>query len=363
MRTAPAEAAGPAALAAEQQQQHRGSGGGARVGLCLLCGLPAAGKSTLGRALSRRLPQRPGWACALLAYDELIPPEAFRPRAPGAGPQEPSPLLPGWKQSRRELLQCLEGFLRALLTGAALPAPAQPGWRRFLGWLRRERLLPAAEGDAGAASRPLVLLLDDNFYYQSMRYELYQLARKYSLGFCQLFLECPVECCLQRNRLRSDPVPEHTIQLMARKIEMPDPRKNTWEQHSLILSSSDCISEDDEQIMNLLATALANPERPNEEDTEQKEAARAICAASAVHQADQACRRIISEAMQDAKGKNLLPSEMKSLAEELNKLKGEFLDDLRQGNTLKTQYSDPATGVISSFQHEATSVINKYILK
>lgn len=77
MRTAPAEAAGGAALAAEQQQQHRESGGGARVGLCLLCGLPAAGKSTLGRALSRRLPQRRGWACALLAYDELIPPEAF----------------------------------------------------------------------------------------------------------------------------------------------------------------------------------------------------------------------------------------------------------------------------------------------
>ncbi|XP_021382065.2 L-seryl-tRNA(Sec) kinase [Lonchura striata] len=357
MRTAPAEAAGPAALAAEQRE--RRASGGARVGLCLLCGLPAAGKSTLARGLLRRLPQRPGWACALLAYDELIPPEAFRPRAPGAGPQEPSPLLPGWKQSRRQLLQCLEEFLRALLSGAPLPGPAQPGWQRFLGRCCPERLLPAA----GAASRPLVLLLDDNFYYQSMRYEVYQLARKYSLGFCQLFLECPVECCLQRNRLRSDPVPEQTIQLMARKIEMPDLRKNTWEQHSLILNSSECISEDDEQIMNLLATALENPERPIEEDTEQKEAARAICAASAVHQADQACRRVISEAMQDAKGKSLLPSEMRSLAEELNKLKAEFLEDLRQGKALKTQYSDPTTSVISSFQHKAINVVNKYILK
>lgn len=40
-------------------------------------------------------------------------------------------------------------------------------------------------------------------------------------------------------------MPEETIQLMARKIEMPDLRKNAWEQHSLILSSSDCISEDE----------------------------------------------------------------------------------------------------------------------
>lgn len=54
---------------------------------------------------------------------------------------------------------------------------------------------------------------------------------------------------------------------------------------------------------------------------------------------------------------------MKSLAEELNKLKAEFLEDLRQGKTLKTQYSDPATNVIYSFQHEATNVVNKYVLK
>ncbi|XP_027582248.1 L-seryl-tRNA(Sec) kinase [Pipra filicauda] len=353
-----------AALAAEQQQQQgSGSGGGARVGLCLLCGLPAAGKSSLARALCRRLRQRPDWACALLHYDELIPDEAFRARAPGAGPREPLPLVPGWKQSRRELLQCLEGLLRALLTGAPLPGPAQPGWERFLRCCRREGLLEAAQGDGGAPARPLCLLLDDNFYYQSMRYEVYQLARKYSLGFCQLFLDCPLECCLQRNRLRSDPVPEQTIHLMARKIEMPDLKKNAWEQHSLILRSSDCISEDNEQIINLLATALENPARPNEEDTEQKDTDRAICAASAVHQADQACRRVISQAMKDARDKNVPPSEMKSLAEELNKLKAEFLEDLRQGKTLKNQNSDPATSVISSFQREATNVVNKYILK
>ncbi|NWS96187.1 PSTK kinase, partial [Mionectes macconnelli] len=336
------------------------------VGLCLLCGLPAAGKSSLARALRRRLRQRPGWACALLHYDELIPPEVFRPRAPGAGPPEPLPLVsavPGWKRSRRELLQCLESFLRALLAGAPLPGPEQPGWERFLRCCRREGLLEAAQGAGGAPARPLCLLLDDNFYYQSMRYEVYQLARKYSLGFCQLFLDCPLECCLQRNRLRSDPVPEQTIHLMARKIEMPDLKKNAWEKHSLILSSSECISEDSEQIMNLLATALENPVRPNEEDTEQKDTDRAICAASAVHQADQACRRVISQAMKDARDKNVLPSEMKSLAEELNKMKAEFLEDLRQGEILKTPNSDPATSVVSSFQHEATNVVNKYILK
>ncbi|NXR05060.1 PSTK kinase, partial [Sagittarius serpentarius] len=290
------------------------------------------------------------------------------------------PQLPRWKRSRRELLQCLERFLRALVTGAPLSATApapQPAWERFLACCRGQGLLSSAGGGAeagryrthAATSRPLYLILDDNFYYQSMRYEVYQLARKYSLSFCQLFLECPLECCLQRNRLRSHPLPDQTIYLMARKIEMPDLKKNAWEQNSLILKSFDCTSEDNELIISLLATALENPVKQNEEDTEQKEADRAICAASAVHQADQTCRRIISQTMKDAKDKNILPSEMKSLAEELNKLKAEFLEDLRQGNNLKNQictqnqYSDSAISVISLFQHEATNVVNKYINK
>ncbi|NXF78213.1 PSTK kinase, partial [Sclerurus mexicanus] len=333
---------------------------GARVALCLLCGLPAAGKSSLALGLRRRLRQRPGWACGVLSYDELIPGTAQRRCRRRAGAAVPPPQEPGWKRSRREVLQCLECLLRALLRGAPPPGPAQPGWPRFLRCCRPQGLLQAARGAAGR----LCLLLDDNFYYQSMRYEVYQLARRYSLGFCQLFLECPLECCLQRNRLRSDPVPEQTIHLMAKKIEMPDPKKNAWEQNSLILRSSDFISEDNEEIINLLTTALENPVRPNEEeDTEQKEADRAICAASAVHQADQTCRRVISQAMKDARDKNILPSEMKSLAEELNKLKAEFLEDLKQGKTLKPPNSDPTVSITSSFQREATNTVNKYILK
>ncbi|XP_042661475.1 L-seryl-tRNA(Sec) kinase [Tyto alba] len=360
-----------AALAAEEAVEQAGGPGRARVGLCVLCGLPAAGKSTLARALHRRLPQRAGWACALLCYDELIPPEEAGAEPPGS----PSPLLPRWKGSRRDVLQSLERLLRALLGEGPLPAAPPPAWGRLLRCCRRQGLLPPAGGRAGAGRDrtpaatpgPLYLVLDDNFYYRSMRYEVYQLARKYSLSFCQLFLECPLECCLQRNRLRSHPLPDQTIYLMARKIEMPDLKKNAWEQNSLILNSSDCTLEDNEQIISLLATALENPVKQIEENTEQKEADRAICAASTLHQADQTCRRIISQAMKDAKDKNIPPSELKSLAEELNKLKTEFLEDLRQGNNLKKQIcvqnSDPATSVVSSFQHEATSVVNKYILK
>ncbi|NWH81545.1 PSTK kinase, partial [Piaya cayana] len=281
-----------------------------------------------------------------------------------------------WKQSRQELLQCVEHVLQVLLGWDPLPSPSpQPIWERVLAACREQGLLTDSDTRDGcvptptATTRPFYLILDDNFYYRSMRYEVYQLARKYSLSYCQIFLDCPLECCLQRNRLRSNPVPDETIRLMARKIEMPDVRKNAWERNSLILRSSDSAPEDEYQIIGLLASALENPVKPNEENTEQKEADRAACAASTVHQADQACRRIISQAMKDAKDHNVLPSMMKSLAEELNRLKAEFLEDLRQGDNLKNQtctedeYSDTAASVIPSFQHKATTLVNKYILK
>ncbi|NXA50967.1 PSTK kinase, partial [Nothocercus julius] len=344
----------------------RAACGRRRVGLCVLCGLPAAGKSSLARGLRLLLPRRRRWDCALLAYDELIPPEAF---APGL-----VPLPSRWKSHRQEVLRCLEHFLQALTSGGPLSAPAgcsEAAWERFIACCRGQGLLSSPAPEAGdchylanaAASRPLYFILDDNFYYQSMRYEVYQLARKYSLSFCQIFLECPLEQCLQRNRLRSDPLPDETISQMARKIEMPDLDNNAWEKNSLILKSSECALEYNLQIIDLLANVLENPVKQNEENTEQKEVDRAICSASTVHQADKTCRRIISQAMKDAKDKNVHPSEMKSLAEELNKLKAEFLEDLRQGSHLKSQSSDPVTSVTSSFQYEATTIVNKYILR
>ncbi|XP_072196982.1 L-seryl-tRNA(Sec) kinase [Excalfactoria chinensis] len=345
--------------------------------LCVLCGLPAAGKSTLGRALRQQLPLRRGWDCALLAYDDLIPEE---PCGRGEPPRGEPPSVSAWKRRRREVLRCLERLLRALRSEPAAPpgpAAAPPSWGRFESCCAQQGLLPGRSGSPG--SRPLCIILDDNFYYRSMRYEVFQLAREYSMGFCQLFLECPLELCLHRNRLRGSPVPEGTICRMARRMEVPEPEKNPWEQNSLILSSSACTTEEQSdagmveaflvQIMNLLGAALENPVKQNTENTEQKEADRAICAASAVHQADQTCRRIISQAMKEAKAKNLLPSEMKSLAEELNKIKAEFLEGLRQGSRVENESgqqnatSDPAAGLLSSFQLKATHVVNKYVLK
>ncbi|XP_036051523.1 L-seryl-tRNA(Sec) kinase isoform X2 [Onychomys torridus] len=277
-----------------------------KLGLCVLCGLPAAGKSTFARALALRLRQERGWAVGVLSYDDLLPP-ALPDRA---GTQ----LRPSqWKMLRQELLKHLECFLVAVISGGQMSAPPNRSdamWEDFITCLKNQYLISSAACEPQpchllaktAVSTPLFLVLDDNFYYQSMRYEVYQLARKYSLGFCQLFLDCPLETCLLRNGQRPQPLPNETIHLMEKKIEKPDPEKNAWEHNSLTIQSSACSLEASLEVTDLLLTALENPIKCVEDNAEQKEIDRVICSTNIFHKADETLRRTISQTMKEAKG-------------------------------------------------------------
>ncbi|XP_060624569.2 L-seryl-tRNA(Sec) kinase isoform X2 [Anolis sagrei] len=326
-----------------------------QLGLCLLCGLPAAGKTTTGQALSQSLRKHKGWQCVLLTYDDLIPMEAFTQMKELE--EQPS-LMGSWRLYRHELLLCLEHFLQAHIKGCHYSPPqniTETTWERFVCCLKEQGLISAGREDSASCQylidftspSPIYFVLDDNFYYRSMRYEVYQLARQYTLGFCQLFLDCQVEVCLERNSQRKQPLPEETIHAMAQKIECPNPENL--------------------QMLDLLSAALENPVKPLEENTELKEMDRAICATSALHQADQAVRRIVSQTMKNAKDNNVALHELKSLAEELNRLKLEFLEGLRhksnENNQCCLQNNTFNVNVTSSFSQEADDVVKKYLNK
>ncbi|XP_016010783.2 L-seryl-tRNA(Sec) kinase [Rousettus aegyptiacus] len=354
--------------AGEDARGARGEGP-RKLGLCVLCGLPAAGKSTFARALSQRLRQERGWAAGVVAYDDVMP-DAFLEEA-GA-----TPLPSQWKLLRQELLKYLEYFLLAVINGCQMAAPpnrTEAMWEDFITCLKDQDLISSAAPEAQscylltktALFSPLFLILDDNFYYQSMRYEVYQLARKYSLGFCQLFLDCSLETCLQRNGQRPRPLPAETIHLMGRKIEEPNPEKNAWEHNSLTIQSPACASKASPELTDLLLTALENPVKYVEDDVEQKETDRTICSTNILHQADQTLRRIVSQAMKDAKDEQMLPYNLKLLAEELNQLKAELLEDLRQGNRkhLCFQQTIEVADVVSFFHYEKDNIVRKYFSK
>ncbi|XP_036590197.1 L-seryl-tRNA(Sec) kinase [Trichosurus vulpecula] len=345
-----------------------GSEGHIQLGFCVLCGLPGSGKSSLASSLSDHLRRKQGWHVAVITYDDIIP----DPFLEGENAQ----LLPSqWKSFRHELLTYLERFLMAIINGYKLSAPTSRTevlWESFVNCLKDQDLVSSGTGEAqgycltnATLSQPLYLILDDNFYYQSMRYEVYQLARKYSAGFCQLFLDCPLESCLERNRQRSKPVPDEIIQLMARKIESPNIQKNAWEHNSLTVKSTGSGSEDNIEVTALLTSALKNPVKCFEENMEQKETDRIICSTNILHQADQKFRGVISQTMKKAKDEKVIASKLKLLAEELNKLKADFLEDLRQGNSKRISHfhQNSISDVIRLFQYERDNIVQKYIPK
>lgn len=298
---------------------------GASACLCVLCGLPGAGKSHLARRILGTASQH-GWRGTVVSYDDLIPEHAFQTRV-AEDSVKLQEMHTEWKLHRQAVLQCIEQFLKTPDVVAELPSSCQinrAAWEHCIETLLQPEGLKADRA-------PFVFLLDDNFYYPSMRYEVCQLARKYSLGFCQVYLQCDVESCISRNQSRSEPVPTEVILEMVKRLESPNPQKNSWEKHSISLNTTDTVSQFDiQRVMELISTALTYPLTPAEDNTEQKEADRLKCATSVVHQADQACRRLISEAMKTAR-ENQVPSEdMKSLAAQLNESKATFLHDLRR---------------------------------
>lgn len=116
-----------------------------------------------------------------------------------------------------------------------------------------------------------VFLIDDNMFYRSMRHEYFVLARKCkfpftlcpsptyhpslpplpsfqspsiihiicssdSLGYVQVFVDCPLDTAIIRNNLRTNPVDTNTIINMAAKMEEPSPEKYPWEADTLKLN-------------------------------------------------------------------------------------------------------------------------------
>ncbi|KAK2099117.1 hypothetical protein P7K49_024568, partial [Saguinus oedipus] len=66
----------PGSMKTAENNRGTDSDGPRKRGLCVLCGLPAAGKSTFARALAHRLRQEQGWAVGVVAYDDVMP-DAF----------------------------------------------------------------------------------------------------------------------------------------------------------------------------------------------------------------------------------------------------------------------------------------------
>lgn len=309
-----------------------------KICILVLCGVPASGKSTLAERLSdqKHCVATDCSECKVsnldffvISYDELIPEEEEKKLVLASTTQQSS----DWKLKRNMILHCVDAFLLSITSNEKeILKPVdmdQELWDRF------SKILSSQLNSNENSNSAMVIIIDDNMYYSSMRYCYYQLARKYTIGFCQIYVKCSLETALDQNTRRDNRhVDRDVIVGMDQKMEPPDPINNKWEQFSLVVENK---TADFQMIAKLIQSAMMEPvQQVEEEDMEVKKESRQICSSNLVHQADQILRQLVSQKMVTEKDENIEKDQLKKLSTRCNEARTSILNGLRSGEILVT---------------------------
>lgn len=313
----------------------------ASCALLVLCGLPAAGKTSLAQqivehavALRTQLRQedvaagaaapsrQPAVEVVRVTFDDWL----WRTGGEGNEPGCFSPDM--WQHSRQQALA-------AVAASAAAPSPA--GEVAVAGGRRGD-----GPPQAGAPTSPhatcqqqllpfRLVLVDDNMQYRSMRRDVYVLARDRRLAYLQLHVACDLAVALARNAERDGlrRVPPAVLERMAGAFEAPQPGRHGWEAATLTVDTSRPTSSSlaVAQLWDMLWSAwgAAPPLLPTAEELEQSRLeARLAVAASSVHGLDLRTRKLVSEAVAHAAA-----AERPLVAQRLNAGRKHLLDYAR----------------------------------
>ena len=170
-----------------------------QVCLLVLCGVPASGKSTLSEHLYRLQHDETHPASVnqylVIHYDDVIAADTEHMR-----------------HDRAALLLEVERLIGRVQSGSSGDGDVPP--------LCRYRChLSGLDADP----RPVCIVLDDNMYYRSMRYEVYSAARRQRCSYVVCHLDADLPAALERNRsrLRGARIPDEVVQRMQEKLEAP----------------------------------------------------------------------------------------------------------------------------------------------
>eukprot|EP01119_Soliformovum_irregulare_P024346 TRINITY_DN8704_c0_g1_i1.p1 TRINITY_DN8704_c0_g1~~TRINITY_DN8704_c0_g1_i1.p1 ORF type:complete len:293 (+),score=57.92 TRINITY_DN8704_c0_g1_i1:31-909(+) len=265
---------------------------GSKVCLLLLCGLPGAGKSTLSK-------------CMRIVFPEVCSDHQLDGK-----------------------LECVE--YDAVMRDEQKDQKWTPEMWRFV----RSDLVPKRVQEAIAEGQNrngvTIILLDDNFYFRSMRKMYFQMAQQHDIGFIQLFLDTDIETAQRRNQEREvrNRVPENIIQSMAQKFEKDG--QALWEKHSIHVSMIGNTNEISKQIPWPQIFAMWSDPLPcNLTDEEEKIADRQMTAQNFIHRLDIALRREMNAIMTIVKSEPSSHPSPPDVARTLNASRKEILTGVK----------------------------------
>ncbi|XP_013774449.1 L-seryl-tRNA(Sec) kinase-like isoform X2 [Limulus polyphemus] len=352
--------------------------------ICLICGIPGAGKSWFIKNLNSLINEQELWRekdhvminiCKtkqeIVSQDEkriIQKANIFKhvyniiyDQFVSSDTQQQLILEPGaWRGSRKSLIDNVEALLNDVgfrpenrKEDVAVKRDCSSENIVLQKTLSESNLKPSCSGHC------VLFLVEDNMYYHSMRYQWFQLAKKYGVGFCQLFLQCSLKEAIQRNKIRVNKVPESVIRNMFKKLEIPDMEQNKWEKNSLIIDTSvntSWFKSHLNKIISLIHHAAINPYYSIEKDESEKQAAQVTCCCNTIHQADNILRTLTGEKITAVKKTTSNKQELQQYAKKVNNARQAVLTKLREGKEKFPQK------IIQSVQEGKTNEVRENIM-
>lgn len=166
-------------------------------------------------------------------------------------------------------------------------------------------------------SEKYLIIVDDNNYYRSMRYEFYKTAKKLNTGFFQIFFNSGLGKSLARNLNRKKTLNEEVVKNMFKKIEKPDVR-NKWEANTLIfnIDAGDSFQILGQQVSQTIKERFKHPEVLIDPVVQIPQ--------SSIHEIDLILRKSINQRLKSSTG-----SDVRKYATEFNNRRKQLLSDLR----------------------------------
>lgn len=220
-----------------------------------------------------------------------------------------------------------------------------------LGIWHRARVMALEQTEAilreeAAERRRLVLVLDDNMYYASMRRGAYQLAARHGVGYGCVHVATPLDVALAQNKARSagQAVTEEVIRRMHTKLQVPDPATRSWEANTVTIGEAttsetqDAEAETLRRIWAVVERGWATPaivQMPSAEEEAAKEEDRQRTRESVLHATELTLRKIIGTAMQLARaGGRVVIENVSGLGPRFSAAKAVVMREVGEGSML-----------------------------
>jgi len=262
-----------------------------RISVVLLAGLPASGKSTLAREIEERFneddrtcgdaetPTRTETFRELvhIEYDVIeddLLSSVDTDRGDTHGVEEAigSRRRDAWNQARQKAVERMETEIRKIR-------------------IRKES--PPADSSSTFISpstgRDVIILMDDNFHLRGMRKQIHRLLLNYKpIRFGIIYLETPLDVCLERNSKRSGSrqIPKYIIEKMNFSFEPP---RAAWE----VCSTKTVVNNDFEGIIKFIEECPSIVDLPDVIDEKQQAEDRAKTLESEIHSLDKLLRSYV----------------------------------------------------------------------